>query len=412
MRFRVLFVDDEPKVLQGLHRMLRKMRNEWEMVFAGSGQAALNVLEKEPFHAVVSDMRMPGIDGGTLLSKVAKHNPGAVRIILSGYTDEERVMKTVIPAHQFLAKPVAADQLIGAIRRAFSLRAFLGNRKLRRLVTTIESLPSPPTLYQKVVAEMDSPLATARSVANLISDDPAMVAETLKLINSPFFGVAVPISDMTRAIRLLGFERMRTLVLQVGLFRHFAGNWSMTAQLETINRQCRNIGALAAALARIENLDSGQVEEAHCAGLLSQIGAIVLLDDQPVEYATAAKHWKNGGITLGDAQAGIFGASQSELGAYLLGLWGFSDPVVEAVAFCQRPSLSVHPGLPLLPILHFVNAANRPDGRYIPLTGARNPDFDGEFMARAGMESRLPTWQKTLNALRKTLERDEIGRLH
>ena len=60
---RILFVDDEPKVLEGIQRMLRPMRHEWDMVFAQSGQEALSILAEQPADVVVSDMRMPRMDG-------------------------------------------------------------------------------------------------------------------------------------------------------------------------------------------------------------------------------------------------------------------------------------------------------------------------------------------------------------
>jgi len=66
----ILFVDDEPVLLDGLRRSLRSMRNEWSITFAGSGEEALKVLEKAPFDVVVSDMRMPKMDGAQLLNEV------------------------------------------------------------------------------------------------------------------------------------------------------------------------------------------------------------------------------------------------------------------------------------------------------------------------------------------------------
>ena len=81
---RILFVDDEPKVLQGLQRMLRSMRNEWGMEFASSGREALEMLERAPYDVIVTDMRMPGMDGVQLLKEVTKRFPLLVRIILSG----------------------------------------------------------------------------------------------------------------------------------------------------------------------------------------------------------------------------------------------------------------------------------------------------------------------------------------
>ena len=102
---RILFVDDEPLVLQGLQRMLRPMRNEWEMAFVESGRRALEEMATLPFQVVVSDMRMPGMNGAQFLSHVQELYPRTVRLILSGHADKDLIMKCVGTAHQFLAKP-------------------------------------------------------------------------------------------------------------------------------------------------------------------------------------------------------------------------------------------------------------------------------------------------------------------
>ena len=86
---RILFVDDEPNILTGVKRMMRPMRKTWKMDFAQSGQKALDFLAENEIDIVVSDMRMPEMDGGDLLAEVQKKYPWIVRIILSGYTDYE-----------------------------------------------------------------------------------------------------------------------------------------------------------------------------------------------------------------------------------------------------------------------------------------------------------------------------------
>src|SRR5256885_11774657 len=119
---RILFVDDEPKVTEGLHRMLRSMRREWEMTFATSGAEALEKLSAKPFDVVVSDMRMPGMDGCQLLTEVMRRHPQVVRIILSGYSDKETIMRSIGLAHHYLSKPCDAETLKETIRRACDLR--------------------------------------------------------------------------------------------------------------------------------------------------------------------------------------------------------------------------------------------------------------------------------------------------
>ena len=96
---RVIFVDDEPRVLEGLRRMLRPKRNEWQMTFVGSAQAALDVLKAEPCEVVVTDMRMPGMNGAELLEVVQREYPDTIRLILSGQAETESVMKALGVSH-------------------------------------------------------------------------------------------------------------------------------------------------------------------------------------------------------------------------------------------------------------------------------------------------------------------------
>src|SRR5208282_4709061 len=92
---RILFVDDEPLTLEMLQVTLETMSGEWEMSFASSGASAFELMAKEPFDVVVSDMRMPGMTGAQLLNEVMKTYPGTVRLILSGYAENDQVMKCV-----------------------------------------------------------------------------------------------------------------------------------------------------------------------------------------------------------------------------------------------------------------------------------------------------------------------------
>jgi YesN/AraC family two-component response regulator len=133
MGLRILFVDDEPNMLEGMQRMLRSMRKDWRTAFAASGPEALEILGREPFDVVVSDMRMPGMDGAELLAAVKKRYPETVRIILSGHSDKEMVMKSVLPAHQYLSKPCDADTLEAGLDKAAALKE-LKNRPDWRMI--------------------------------------------------------------------------------------------------------------------------------------------------------------------------------------------------------------------------------------------------------------------------------------
>lgn len=109
-RLRILFVDDEPRVLRGLERTLGALREEWEMAFADGGASALSLCAgSTPFDVVVSDIRMPGIDGVALLREVRTLLPAAARIALTGHADQDESLRDLV--HGFLAKPCDPREL-------------------------------------------------------------------------------------------------------------------------------------------------------------------------------------------------------------------------------------------------------------------------------------------------------------
>src|SRR5580658_4320206 len=185
MNKRILFVDDEPMILQGIQHSLRGMRAEWEVELAGSGAQALETMERTPFDVVITDMRMPGMDGAQLLDLVKARFPRTVRIILSGQSDRETILRSVGPSHQYLSKPCDLDELKQRLIRALALR-------------------SPETPIAKI--------------GDLIAQDMGMCAKVLQLANSAFFGLSCHISNPRQAVSLIGAENLQALVLSVQVF--------------------------------------------------------------------------------------------------------------------------------------------------------------------------------------------------
>jgi HD-like signal output (HDOD) protein/ActR/RegA family two-component response regulator len=394
-RPRILFVDDEPNVLQGLQRMLRHMRAEWDMRFVESARAALDVMETERFDAVVSDMRMPGMDGAELLSEVRRRDPGVVRVVLSGYSDAESVMRTVGPAHQFLAKPCSAQVLVDVILRAFELNRVLGSENLRKLLAGLKSLPTPPETYYSVVANMERPDASATGLADIIGRDVAMTAELLKLTNSAYFALSSRLSMPLQAVRVLGFETLSALVLRIGIFRSFKGLPEMGKLVEEINQDSFLVARVARRIAKVEGFDIRAQEEAYCAAMLSSVGLLVLLDQRPDEVARVKAAVAAGGDPLA-AEHQVFGASQFQVGAYLLGLWGFNKAVVEAVAFLGRPSSAPAIELDIAGIVHVARVLAGPSPIYAQPTKDGHIGqlpLDNDYLNLLGKADRLERWR-------------------
>src|ERR1700733_12314172 len=176
MSTRIVFVDDELHILQAMARSFHGMRNEWNMEFLSSGAAALESLAKVPADVIVSDMRMPGMDGWQLLAEVKKLYPRTVRLVLSGQADPTSVMRAVGTAQRYLAKPCASEAVKAAIAQTQMLRQLLNSDHLAQLVGAVGMLPSAPTAFQNILTCLKEPAASLGDVARIISRDVAMTA--------------------------------------------------------------------------------------------------------------------------------------------------------------------------------------------------------------------------------------------
>ncbi len=387
MKIRILFVDDEPMVLQGLQRVLRRMRDEWDTAFANSGPEALEKLSQEPFDVIVSDMRMPGMDGGKLLSVVKERYPHMVRIILSGQSDKTMVMKTVKPAHQYLAKPCDDATLKASLERARLIRGMMAVESLRGLISQIETLPSLPALYMEILNELEKEYASIKIIGSIISRDIGMTAKILQLVNSAFFGFRRHIASPAEAVELLGLETIKVLVLSVEIFSQLDQNKVRGLSVEGLWDHSMTTGVYAKTIAVQEKLGQALVEDAFMAGVLHDAGKLVLAANLPDKYQKVLTLAQNG-CTIYEAERQVLGVTHTEVGGYLLALWGLPQDIIEAIFFHHEPSEQQVRELGCLTAVHVANdLAHR----------AREPEapsgLDMAYLNELRLENRLPHWQ-------------------
>ncbi|MGH1479107.1 MAG: response regulator [Geminicoccales bacterium] len=219
MKSHALFVDDEPLVLSGLRRMLRSLRHDWDMSFANSGQEALELLAEGDFNVIVSDMRMPGMDGATLLNEVAKRHPAMARLVLSGHAELDAILRAVRPAHQFLAKPCDPKLLEQALQRIRDVRLDDHQATICQKLGVHRRLPSPLAKIEELRVALAETPVDLKTVGNIVSTDIAMSVQVLRLVNSAFFGPPTKTCDPHRAVTILGADILKNLLDEVGLFR-------------------------------------------------------------------------------------------------------------------------------------------------------------------------------------------------
>ncbi|MGA3099558.1 MAG: response regulator [Bryobacteraceae bacterium] len=382
---RILFVDDEPNVLDGLRRMLYPLRDQWRMVFAGSGREALRRLEEAPFDILVTDARMPQMGGAELLEEVRQRFPQTIRIVLSGTTELDLTLRTATLAHQYLCKPCDAATLRATLERTCSVRQMLEDTALKQLISGINKLPSLPAIYLKLNEALGSDDACAKDVAEIIAQDMAMTAKVLQMVNSALFGARREITCIAQAVTFPGMETVKSLAVGVMAFSQFHD--PQVAHFATqLTEHSLRVGILAREMAASSQFAGVTADGCFVAGLLHDIGKLILADNRPAEFQDALQIAERNGLTAAAAEARVFGATHADVGAYLLWLWGLPDCVTEAVALHHKPEgfrgavMAVHVADAL--------AHNH-----------ASPELDAKALGDAGLMEQLPRWRRLQNEL-------------
>ena len=383
----VLFVDDDPSVLESLRDALRPWRGEWRATYACGGEAALGALGNTAFDVVVSDMRMPGIDGATLLRRVHELQPHAVRIMLSGSAETDVLERAAAVAHRFLAKPCDIDELGRVVTQAAALGQVSQAQGLHRASSVATALPCAPALYGELAALLASGTAGMADVARLVERDIAVTARVLQLTNSAFVGLPRVIHRVDEAVSLLGLGVVKAIVLSSQALAAYRPAQPIPGfSLEALERHATLVAALTRQL-----LAPGPAREQACASaMLSDIGWIVLASGDP-EYvgellATATARQ----LPLSEVERERDGPTHSEVGAHLLELWGLSEVIVAAVRRHHTPAAPEAPGLDEAAAVYVADVliAER-----LPLWNTPAAPVDIAYLETLGVAGQLASWR-------------------
>jgi HD-like signal output (HDOD) protein len=398
---KLLFVDDEPLVLQGLRRCLHAMSREWQMSFVESGEAALQVLAREPFDVIITDMRMPKMDGAQLLEEVKRRHPAMVRMVLSGQSSREAVLRSLSPTHQYMSKPCDPQDLKVKLAQAFSMRDLLENPKLKALVSGLKSIPSLPAVYDELMAELQSEDSSTARVGTIISKDAGMTAKILQIANSAFLGLRCHISNPAQAVCMIGMDMVRALVVSVHVFSQFEGQPSVSSRWHDLWEHSVTVATLAKKIAASQKAIKIVLEDSFTAGLLHDVGKIILLAEMPHEYGSIIDRLVDTSLSLADLEREKFGCTHADVGAYLIGLWGLPHSLTQAVGFHDRPALCVENRFSPLTATHVADAIISEKHR-----SATTQDIvlDRDYLTGLGIADRESTWRELYQEAEKEKE--------
>jgi HD-like signal output (HDOD) protein len=365
----IVFVDDEQELLDGLRARLYKHRHDWRMQFVLSAEEAIAVFEQGAVDLIVSDVRMPKMDGCQLLGIIKQRWPKTIRIIVSGYNDAVQALSLTSLAHQYIAKPCDAGQLENVIDRCFHVQELLSEERLRNVVGRIGNLPTLPKTYGRMQAALSRPTVTAAEIAAIVNTDAAIACKVLQISNSAFFRLSKPVVSIRDAVTYLGFATVGNLVLSAEMFSRWK---SPKDPLGMDPEQLQNHAQSAAAACK--SLAGGRANEndAWLAGFLHDIGYWILVQECPKELQLAHGLARAEGLPLFECERRTIGATHAEIGAYLLGLWGMPFTIVEAVALHHTPTAVTPQGYDLLSALAVSHALLDPASAHAQISAAKS----------------------------------------
>lgn len=392
MKRNILFVDDDPLMRELFGAVLLAEPERWGVTTAESGEAALPFLDTDFFDVVVSDMRMPGMDGVALIREVKRRSPRTARIILSGVVDQKEIAESLRDTHQFMPKPFRPKALKATLARISGVDAYLQDDKIRDIVAQLDTLPSFPSLYFEIMRELDAADPSLEKVAAIVAKDPGMTVKLLQIVNAASLGLSRRFSNPVEAVQQLGIAAVQSLALSAHVFTCFESRALKGFSITKLWDHGTNTARIARKILQIERADSVLAEDAYTAGMLHDIGKLMLANNLPEPFQRTLDLMQQKEIAFLEAEQEVFGANHAGVGAYLLGLWGLPATIVEAVAFHHQPSRSEAQTLSPLTAVHVANVLEHELSESKIIGGETQLDL--EHLAALGLQDRIGIWRE------------------
>lgn len=397
MKRNLLLVGHEPMALLENPGFAPELGSDWNAVGVCTAAEAFDLLAQGEVSAVVANLRLPGQSGMQFLDQVLERHPAVHRFVLADLADKETMLRCVATAHQFISKPCDARVLLAALERSIKMELLFGSDAVKQVLARVRKLPSPPSSYFQIVRELQSPASSMDSIGSIISQDLAVTAKLLQMVNSAAFGLQRQVSSPAEAVLFLGIETTKSLVLLAHTFSYFDHLNVAGFSVQALWNHSLSVARLARALARAENASVEIREECFTAGLLHDLGKLLIAANQPEDLQRIAERRRAGAPSDWEAEHAVLGTTHAELGAWLAALWGLPLAIVEGIALHHHPARFLTNSFCPLTSVHVANALCADPAAAPEVSG--DAALDPAYLAELGLEGRLDVWRQIATAL-------------
>jgi HD-like signal output (HDOD) protein/ActR/RegA family two-component response regulator len=367
MEHRALLVHNEPFLSEMRNVLSETLRGAYRIDAAHNSRDAIKLLETNRFDVVVTGLDVPGMDGKQFLARILLHQPDCPRVIISEYAGRLKLSQCLFVGHRYFNKPCDLKALSAFLLKLASYRDVVGNEKIRRVVGGLGSLPGPPETFLKLEKLLSAGTSSIDDVAEVVEQDPMMLAKLLQIANSAQFGLQQPVYAAVDAVQILGLVTVRVLILGLQAFTAYEKRTGKKPAPSGLWDHSVRVASKARTIAHAQNFSSATAERAFVAGLLHDVGRIVINANAPEECAEVEELIRRCEVPSLVAETERFGATYADIGAYLLALWGIDDEVAAIVQYQDRLEAPKVTDKKALAALHVAHADDSSDAVGFPL---------------------------------------------
>jgi HD-like signal output (HDOD) protein len=387
----ILFVGTEQPLWQEFRVSPSASQAGWTAAFAQSGAEAQVLAGQNSYAAVVADVHLSDIEGLELLDAIQQEQPHCFTIVLSDFADTDSTIQCMGRGHHHLSRPCNLSTLLAALEQTTSTQEWVPSSAAQNLITRMKRVPSPPSVYFQVVAEIQSPEASVERIGEIISRDPAIAVKVLQLANSAVFGLQLQVIQPAEAVAFIGLQTTKSLVLLAHSFATFDQVRLAGFSVESLWSHSVATGKLARQIAQAESGRPEIVDQSFTAGLLHDMGKLLFAANLPREFSQTLSLARGKRLTASEAELQVYGVTHAEIGGSLLGIWGLPKPIVEAVALHHEPSQLTRPDFSPLSAVHVANVLIRESAPEHELSPRE--EFDDGYVRKLGLEPRISEWR-------------------